>query len=251
MPGILPTNVLPLALELDPSWYPCDGPLWGVRHGANVLSNLPFLVIGLVGLLRLARGRGRLGAAPNRAGLWASVALLAFGSGAFHFFLTPLSLAADRACICAILAFVVAETLAVVLPASRRRRVTLGALAVTEGSVLLWWVGATSWPYGALQTLGGLLLGVLAVHGWRTRTLPRAAVWGLGLFIACYALAKGAEVLDQPIHDFTGCIAGHPVKHLLAAAGLASLLPWLSAPAPAVAATPSPTPSRARPLGAS
>lgn len=227
-----------LAIDFDPYWFSCDGPWLGVPHGANVLTNLPFLVIGLWGLLRLRRTGGPGAADGNRVALWTSVAVLAFGSGAYHVYLTPLTLAADRVCISAILAFSVAEVLALVWPRCRRASVSLGLLAVTELSVLAWVLGASSVIYGLLQALGSFAMAWVAARAWRTGRLPGAALRSLFSFIALYALAKGAELLDEPVCRWTGLFGGHPLKHLLAAAALAALLPWLgvslrAAPPPA------------------
>ena len=215
------------AIELDPYWFPCDGEWLGVPHGANVLTNLPFLVIGLWGLLRLRRTGGPGAADGNRVALWTSVALLAFGSGAYHVYLTPATLAADRVCISAILAFAVAEVLALVWPRWRRASVSLGLLALTQLSIVVWLLGGTSVLYGMLQAVGSLAMAWVAVRAWRTGRLPGAALRSLFLFIALYVLAKGAELLDEPICRWTGLFGGHPLKHLLAAAALAALVPWL------------------------
>jgi hypothetical protein len=225
-----------LGVELDPYHFACDGPLWGIPHGANVLTNLPFLLIGLVGLRRIARVGPFERVDLNRVGLWISVALLSVGSGAYHFFLTPATLAADRICICGILAFSVAEVLGVVNPAARSARLTWGLFAVCQASVLAWCLGATSLIYGALQALGGVVTLWLALRAWRTGALAGSALRSLLLFVAFYALAKVAELFDAEICDLTGGVAGHPLKHVLAACGLASLLPWLgrSARSPSV-----------------
>lgn len=220
-------TTLPLALDLDPYWFPCDGPWLGVPHGANVLTNLPFLVIGLWGLLRLRRTGPPVAADANRVALWLSVVLLAFGSGAYHVWLTPATLAADRACISAILAFSVAEILAVVWPRWRRSGLSLGLLALTEASVALWLLGATSLIYGALQAVGSVAMAWIGIRAWREGRLPGAALRSLVLLIGLHALAKVAEALDEPICRWTGGFAGHPLKHLLAAAALAALVPWL------------------------
>jgi hypothetical protein len=214
-------------IELDPYSFACDGPLFGVPHGWNVLTNLPFLVIGIWGLVRMRRAGGFVPADLNRAGLWVSVALTAFGSGAYHLWLTPATLAADRVCISAILAFVVAEMLGVVWPSLRRGRITLALLAVTELSVASWCLGATPLIYGALQAVGGIAMAWIAIRAWRGGRLAGTALRSLFLFIAFYALAKVAEALDEPVCAWTGVLGGHPLKHLLAAAGLAALLPWL------------------------
>jgi hypothetical protein len=217
-------------VELDPYWFPCDGPLWGVPHGANVLTNLPFLVVGLWGLTRLGRAGPWRADDRNRIGLWVSVALLAFGSGAYHVWLTPVTLAADRACICGIMAFSVAEVLAVVRPGARRAVVTWGLFAVAQASVLAWCLGATSLIYGALQVLGSLVTLGLALGAWRRGVLAGGDLRALASFIGLYALAKVAELLDQAVCDATGVIGGHPLKHFLAAVALAALLPWLARP---------------------
>lgn len=219
--------LLPLGgIELDPYWFPCDGPLIGVPHGANVLTNAPFLVLGLWGLWRLRRAGPFVAADRNRIGLWLSVALLAFGSGAYHVWLTPATLAADRVCICGIMAFSFAEVLGAVAPAWRTPRVTWTLLAATQASVLLWCLGATSLIYGALQLVGSVATLWLAVRGWRTGALAGTALRSLVLFVALYALAKVAELFDQAVCDATGFLGGHPLKHLLAAAALAAVLPW-------------------------
>ena len=90
-----------------------------------------------------------------------------------------------------------------------------------------WLLGASSMIYGLLQALGSLAMAWVAVRAWRTGRLPGAALRSLFSFIALYALAKGAELLDEPICHGTGVFGGHPLKHLLAAAALAALVPWL------------------------
>lgn len=219
-----------LALDIDPYAFACDGPVLGIPHGFNVLTNVPFLLVGLWGLLYLHR-RGLLADARfvNWTGLWTSVALVAFGSGAYHFFLTPATLALDRACIVGIMAFVAAEALVVALDRSPSCRLSLLLLVVLEGSVAAWLLGATAWIYGGLQAVGGVAVLLLLIRAARRGRVGRETLRPVVLFVALYALAKVVEVLDEPVCRLTGVIGGHPMKHLLAALALLCLGGWMAA----------------------
>lgn len=221
-----------LALDIDPYAFACDGEVLGVPHGLNVLTNLPFLLVGAWGLVFLAR-RGLLTdpALVNWTGLWTSVLLLAFGSGAYHVFLTPGTLALDRLCITGIVAFLGAEALAAVTGRPPDKRVSLLFLVVCAATVPAWLLGATSWPYGALQGLGGVLVLVVLIRAGRRGVVGRDVLRPFLLFAGAYALAKVAEVLDAPICRLTGVLGGHPLKHLLSAGGLLALGAWMRAAA--------------------
>ncbi len=210
-----------IAIDFDVYEFACDGARWGVPHAWNVLSNVPFLFVGLWGLVTMARG-GALsdGRFRNWTGLWISTALLCFGSGVYHWVPEPWSLALDRACIGGIIAFIGAHAVTTCLQVPSTRELSLALLIVCELSVGAWYLGIDGgWMYATLQAGGGvgvLLLYAVAWRKGRLRTSP-APVF---LFSACYALAKIVEVGDQVVCDWTGVIGGHPFKHLLAALGL-------------------------------
>ena len=161
-------------------------------------------------------------------GLQVSTVLLAAGSGAYHWFLTPATLALDRAAIAAIMAFVAAEAVALATGRGARLAVTSTFLAVAEGSVVLWVAGGTSWVYGGLQAVGGLAVLALVANAFRAGRAPASTVRALVVFLVLYALAKAVEGLDAEICRATGSVGGHPGKHLLAALGLAALFGWMA-----------------------
>ena len=90
-------------------------------------------------------------------------------------------------------------------------------------------LGTTSWFYGVLQGAGGVAAVLVAVLAFRRGTIGRDVLRPILLFAALYALAKVAEVLDEPVCALTGVVGGHPVKHLLSAVGLLCLGGWMRA----------------------
>ncbi len=208
-----------MAVTLDPLAFPCDFELLGIPHFWNVVTNVPFVVLGIVGLLRmrsLAR-HDRFGGA-GWFSFWLSTALLGLASGWYHLELTRLSLVVDRVFVSAMAATIAYRAaLAAEVPMPRWGVLAL-FLSFAEATVLAWWLGATSIIYGLVQAAFAVYVLVAYVRLSR-RAGPGFSVKPLAGMVGFYALAKCAEVVDQPVCDATGCIGGHPFKHLLAAAG--------------------------------
>lgn len=233
MSGIFVALLTVLAgIDIDPYAFACDGEWLGIPHFLNVVTNVPFFFVGLWGLAFLLR-TGRLHERRffNWVGLWLSVAVLMFGSGAYHWYLTPGTLAFDRFCITGIIAFMGSEIAAVALGWGPRRRTSLLIFAICAATVVVWMLGATSWYYGVLQGAGGLGAVAVAIWAYRRGKIGRDVLQPILLFAAFYALAKVAEVLDEPVCALTGVVGGHPIKHLLSAAGLLCLGGWMKAAA--------------------
>ncbi len=210
-----------------------DGRSWhGLPNAMDVLSNLPFLVIGGWGLYRLHRiDRAHQEAlelfplAPPAndppdntldcawlffAGLIATAA----GSAFYHLMPEAPRLAADRAGMA--VAFAGLIGIAVCERVSQRAGwpaawfvLTAGLLAAEvfheTGNVL---------PWAVVQFGGMALVLTLAL----ARPMPQAVGLRLGWVIFFYALAKAFELADHAIYDATGhLISGHTLKHLSAA----------------------------------
>jgi hypothetical protein len=147
----------------------------------------------------------------------------AAGSAWYHLDPTDASLVWDRLAIVVVFAGMLAAAMA--QPDSRDRgRWTLALLlALGIATVACWkWSGNLA-PYLSLQFGGMLMLVLLIATGKAAAPIP----WGW--VIAWYALAKVAELADREIWELSrGLIAGHTLKHLLAAAaGAAALWPLL------------------------
>ncbi len=178
----------------------------GIPHFWNVVSNLPFILIGVAGLRRSHRN-------PAILVLFLAILMTGFGSSYYHFDPNDRTLFWDR------------------LPMSIGFMAIL-ALAIEErldakaGAVLLW-------PLIAIGVFSLLLWrwnGDLRLYGW-VQFFPCAALLLLFLLFppkytgtsywviaaALYALAKLLEFYDSTIYSTGAILSGHTLKHLAAA----------------------------------
>ncbi|MEY4563781.1 MAG: hypothetical protein RLZZ618_3058 [Pseudomonadota bacterium] len=210
-----------------------DGRHWhGVLNAANVLSNLPFLVIGLGGVWALLKH----GSSPRQPALKAwlafavAVALTAFGSTAYHWEPDNTALVFDRlpiawACATLLCAFLAER----VDPRWGCAGSLTVALAVATLSVVWWWWGEQSGTgdlraYLAVQFLPILLIPAGLLLRLRRPGQPSTAAWAWWAALALYTVAKVTETADLALYEQLGIVSGHTLKHLLAAAAAACLL---------------------------
>jgi hypothetical protein len=224
---------LAAAFADDRAWH-------GLPNAMDVLSNMPFVVIGFLGLYRLNRidrshqeALAEFPLAPPASDppdntldcawlFFAGLIATAAGSAFYHLMPDAPRLAADRAGMA--VAFAGLIGIAVCERVSQRAGwpvawfvLTAGLLAAEvcqeTGNVMPW----------ALVQFGGMAL-VLTLA---LATPMRGAVGlKLGWVILFYALAKVFELADQPIYEATRhMVSGHTLKHLAASlAGLPVLL---------------------------
>jgi len=222
--------LLPKVLQ-DPAYHGfADQRSWlGIPRAADVLSNLPFALVGIFGIVRLtSRERPRFRIETERA-LWCiAVGLVGTAAGSAWYHLEPsdASLVWDRLPLSVVFAGVVAAGLAQRFEghAARWGLPVLAVLGVA--SVAYWSMTGNLAPYLAFQ--GGGILALLCVIVL-TRNADDPFPWGW--VIAWYALAKIAETADGGVWDATrGLIAGHAIKHLFASMACAAALWPLIAP---------------------
>jgi len=209
----------------DPGYHHfADQREWlGVPRAADVLSNLAFALVGFAGVIRLASRRRPRFAPATDAGLWCialGLVLTAIGSAWYHRDPNNATLVWDRLPMTLVFAGVLGAAIAQRI-GSDVGRVAL-SLLVPLGvlSVLYWNMTGDLALYLAVQFggIGGVLLLLVLT---RKGNDPFPWAWVL----AWYALAKIVEYWDRPIWDAThGLIAGHTLKHLLAAVAGAALL---------------------------
>lgn len=216
-----------MAVNFDPLEFACDFEWLGIPHFWNVATNLPFLVLGVWGLLRLrVLAPSDPFAGAGWRGVWVSSVLLAFASGLYHWELERWTLGVDRVFVVAIAATIAGRAALVAHGEVRGRVLGWVFQLVAQGSVLFWWFGGTPLFYGALQAISAVY--VLVVYGLATRRFGSTAHMApLVRLVVFYAFAKLLEWADAPVGEMTGCIGGHPFKHVLAALGLAQLLPFM------------------------
>jgi hypothetical protein len=229
--------VLFLALPPIPQWPEyhdfADRRAWlGVPRFADVASNVPFSLIGLMGLTYLLRRGGHAFVDRREAPAWyvyfLGLVLLGPASGVYHLAPDNDGLMLDRLA----MSVVFMAWLAIHLGERLGPRLGLGALPVLLvlglSAVLYWYVGE-GYGQGDLRPWGYVQFWPVLLVLWLVARRP-ARYSGGGAIVAvyaCYAAALLAEWLDHEILAVTGLISGHTLKHLLAATGAAWALLWL------------------------
>ena len=199
----------------------------GVPNVLDVTSNLPFLVVGLMGLRFVARERATDGsvtfiAPAERQPFWVlffGVAMTGVGSAYYHWAPDNSTLFWDRlpmtVAFMALLSSVIAE----------RVNLTLGLrllgplLALGVLSTLYWHIGEQR-GVGDLRPYALVQFGSLIVIPLMVWLFPPRYSRTVDLFwaLAWYALAKLFEYLDHGIFNLIG-ISGHTLKHLASGIG--------------------------------
>jgi hypothetical protein len=212
----------------DPAYhlFADDRALFGIPNTWNVLSNLPFLIVGLWGLGMTRRHRV---CAPELLPAYVvfffGILLTAFGSGYYHLDPDNDSLLPDRLPMtigfAGLFAMVVGEFVSV----NTGRRLVLPMLVAGIASVVYWGITEASGmgdlrPYALVQFLPMLLIVIILAVYRRASTLLRY-FW---LMMLCYVLAKIAEHFDTAIFAAGEFVSGHTLKHLFASATPAVLL---------------------------
>jgi len=201
----------------------------GIPHFGDVVSNLAFVLVGVLGLWAMSGARQRSNSRfvdpaevwPYRA-LFLAIILVGIGSAYYHWEPNHLRLYWDRlamsAAFMAILAAIFAE----------RVHPRFGAFALPV-LMLLGMAGATHWIFTEFQGAGDLRLYLLTqllpiVGGLLLVLLYRSPyTHGTDFVVAAgwYLLAIVAQNHDHTIHAFTaGWLSGHTLKHLLAATAI-------------------------------
>ncbi|MGH6609001.1 MAG: hypothetical protein ACRECQ_01970 [Burkholderiaceae bacterium] len=193
---------------------------FSVPHAADVLSNLPFFVIGVLGL-QLTLHPSRVAAIDRRtvwpyASLFAGVLLTTFGSAWYHLEPNDATLVWDRLPMALAFAGLLAGTLADRAP-QRAALFTLLFAIAGPGTVWYWHASGNLLPYLLMQAFF-IVAALAATASIASRyALAHRLYWAA----AVYALALLSERLDHSIYDLTnGLISGHTIKHLLASAAI-------------------------------
>lgn len=199
--------------------------LLGVANFWNVASNLPFLAVGAIGVIRIANGRAAAAPGLQQAYLllFLGVALVGLGSGFYHWRPGNNTLVWDRLpmtlAFMAFFAIVLGEHIDITLG----RRLLWPLVIVGACSVGVWHLTEMAGQgdlrlYAGVQFLPVLLIPLILL------LYPRPGVMHVWLALAAYAFAKALEYFDRPVYEALGGISGHSLKHLVAAAGMAALL---------------------------
>lgn len=201
----------------------------GIPHAADVLSNLPFALIGAWALWSV-RAQPRHDASLAWHAFALALLATAAGSALYHWAPGNASLAFDRLPIAWACAALLCAFFAERLDARCGSPAALAvALLAASASVLLWWLSEAAGrsdlrAYLFVQFLPMLLVPAALLMRLRPRfaaAAPDMAWWGV---LLGYTLAKGLELADHAVFDQLGLVSGHTLKHLAAAGAALWLL---------------------------
>ena len=205
--------------------------LWGVPYAMDVVSNLPFALAGIAGLVALGQLPDRSLANVTRAMaalFFGGLVITAAASSWYHWRPDDAGLAVDR--IGMAIAFAGLLGLAAATRISDRAGAALGLalLVAAPLAVQAWSVTGNLLPWAALQSGGMLFVLVAAVMPRRSAALDIRWAW----VILAYGVAKVLEANDHEVYQVTGeFISGHTLKHVVAALAAYPVIAALRAPA--------------------
>lgn len=222
----------PLAQDPGYHHFADQGHWGGIAHPLDVLSNLPFGILGVWGLLQVRQHRRRDGSpgspsSPSAHALrygavfFAGLLATSFGSAWYHLNPTDATLLWDRAGMA--LAFVGVLSLLAATQVSERAApwtftfITLASLA----AIWAWMANANLLPWVLLQGLGLVLILCMGMLKPLQTGAPVRWIW----LAVAYGLAKACELHDHEIASLLdGAFTGHALKHLLASAAAIPVL---------------------------
>src|SRR5688572_22076305 len=231
--GLVATFFIPPILQDQSYHHFADSRPWlGIPNFGDVASNLPFVIVGALGLLGLGRVQFRHPVDRVMWGVFFMAQLLTgLGSAWYHAAPDDARLVWDRLPLTGVIMSLVA------IVASERISPRFGwvifgpLLAFGFMSIGVWHLNGDLRLYAVVQFGSILCLPLLLI------LFPPAYTAGSGYAAAIgfYALAKLGETWDQPIfHALGHAMSGHTLKHLLAGAGAAAILIMVSRRSPVI-----------------
>jgi hypothetical protein len=197
----------------------------GIPNFLNVVSNVPFLLVGLLGLLFLIRIESTISDGAPATGwegftfgvLFATVGLTALGSAYYHLHPNSATLFWDRLPMTIVFMSVFGIMIGERISLRVGRWLFLPLLATGVGSIVYWRYTETYSAgdlrfYGLVQFFPLVAIPLLVILFPPIYT--RSADWIV--MGAWYILSKIFELLDRLIFAVGGMVSGHTLKHLAA-----------------------------------
>ncbi|CAM8975286.1 hypothetical protein QQ045_030843 [Rhodiola kirilowii] len=191
---------------------------FGIPNALNVLSNVPFLVVGLIGLVLLWHGNYFKLSLEGEIWGWTfffiGVAAVGFGSSYYHLSPDDARLVWDR------LPMTIAFTSIIAIFIIERIDEKKGTLSIIPllvagvVSILYWRFFDDLRPYAVVQFLPCIAIPLMAILLPPMYTHSSYWLWAA----VFYLLAKVEEAMDKTIYGWTyHTVSGHTIKHVCAA----------------------------------
>ncbi len=218
----------PIAQELKYHDFHDTRQILGILNFWNVMSNLPFFLVGVYGLYRLSIVGGlEVNEEIKSSYMWffTGISLIAFGSGYYHLWPNNQTLVWDRLpmtiAFMALFSIIISEFISVKV--GKKLLYVLILLGVS--SVVIWSYGESRGAgdlryYAFVQFFPMIAIPIIIIF-FKSSCSKVGGYWWL---FATYVAAKFFEYFDGGIYDISGIISGHSIKHMVAALGTYLLL---------------------------
>ena len=193
--------------------------IWGAPNFWNVISSLPFLIVGVMGTAAIARQR-LLPVKTLYLIFFAGTGLVAFGSAYYHLAPSNQSLVWDRLPMAIVFMAFFAIIIAEHINARAGRTLFAPLLVLGIGSVVYWHLTEQAGngdlrPYIIAQFLPMILIPMILLL-FPSRLWQARYIWAV---LGSYLLAKLLELADEQVFALGDVISGHSLKHVVAALG--------------------------------
>jgi hypothetical protein len=188
----------------------------GIANCWNVLSNLGFMVIGLLGINFLIKNK------MNNLIIWtlfAGVFLTGIGSAYYHYAPSNATLVWDRLPMTIVFTSFFALIYGWCFSIKTGFKIWLVSLVAGIYSVFYWQYTEHEFRgdlrlYAIVQFLPILLIAIIVATNFKKHTF---LLQPISMMVLWYVIAKLLEHFDMAIFETTKIFSGHPIKHLAAA----------------------------------
>lgn len=192
----------------------------GIFNFWNVFSNLPFIIVGSIGLNILKRSGVKRIIGVIYAVLFAGIILTGLGSAYYHYAPDNNRLVFDRIPMTIVFMSFLSAVVAECINMRVGRMILFPLIAIGIVSVL-WWYYTELQGHGDLRFYGFIQFYPMLIIPVILIVFPspmNAKAWRSLLWVvAWYIVAKVFEKFDLEIYRSTGFISGHSLKHFAAA----------------------------------
>ncbi len=213
--GVIGSLFVP-RIPQDPAYHQFadNRTLLGIPNFWNVVTNIPFVLVGIFGFARLSR---TLALRTSYLLVCIGIILVGAGSAYYHFSPSTKSLVWDRLPMTIVLMALFSAIIEDRVSSRAGKALLWPLILVGAASVGYWYLSESQGsgdlrPYGLVQFLPFLLIPLILILFRSGRLCTAFLCWTL----INYALAKIAEHFDLWNFETTGIISGHSIKHLLA-----------------------------------
>lgn len=189
----------------------------GIPNFWNVISNFPFLMVGLFGIFRLKK--------MDRANLqfltfFIGICLVAIGSGYYHLNPNNSTLVWDRLPMTIVFTALMSIVISEFIDFKKGKMLLIPFLIIGIISVIYWVKLDDLRLYALVQFYPILAIPIILFLFKSEENSPK----GFWLLLITYIMAKLFETYDYEIHNTLKLISGHPLKHLSASVGVYLLI---------------------------